>query len=101
MDGKQSQACPALKKALDFADYVLKFFFLRVFRMIAMIAMAILLTATAIMSSHKLWYTGMNEIINGHTIVYTSFNCPSLCLVDNRGSNIGGIPFKWTIADYR
>jgi hypothetical protein len=80
-------------------DYFIHFSVLRNVRMMAMALLAGLLIASAVMSSHQLWYIGTERMVDGKLVDYTSFNCPALCLVDNLGSNIGGSPLRWGIAN--
>jgi hypothetical protein len=79
--------------------YFSPYLVLRLWRTVAMVMMTMLLITSSIMTSHKYWYGNTDATVDGQTVAFSAFNCPTICMVGDLKSNIGGIPFRWMIVN--
>ena len=80
-------------------DYFSTHIALRLWRTIGMLVMITLLVVASILSTNKYWYGNPDGFVDGHSIDFSGFNCPTICLIGDLKTNIGGSPLKWMIVD--
>ena len=80
-------------------DYFSTHLALRLWRTIGMLVMIGLLLIASILSTNKYWYGNPDGFVDGHSVHFSGFNCPTICLIRDLKTHIGGSPLKWVIVD--
>jgi hypothetical protein len=80
-------------------DYFSTHIALRLWRTVGMVVMIILLVVASILSTNKYWYGNPDRFVDGHSVYFSGFNCPTICLIGDLETNIGGSPLKWLIVN--